>query len=231
MCVREQGGEARGRGGDLSQLRCWAVLAAMQGESPRTAPRKFTLKDVKQRLLPELSPRGTAVQPAPALWDTAIHGVSKKRQSLKEAKEAKAASLMRGYLGAMSAHSNFAAVQEEALIALCHIIAKGVGVRTLVRTGGLEHVVMAMKMHIPSVDIQQRGATALGQVASVDANCRAAIVAVDGVEALVAAARAHPHNGHVVERCSYALGAIAAGNNECKAELVRCSAVTCTTRA
>ena len=38
----------------------------------------------------------------------------------------------------------------QAMAALCNIIAKGDGIRTLVKTGGIESIVLAMRLHLPS---------------------------------------------------------------------------------
>ena len=90
--------------------------------------------------LPEISPRSKS------RFGEVVQEAVKRRVSMQEAKEHKVEQIMRGYIGAMHVHADLSAVQEEAMIALCAIIAKGEGIRTLVKTGGVESIVLAMTL-------------------------------------------------------------------------------------
>jgi hypothetical protein len=149
----------------------------------------------------------------------------RNRVSLAEAREAKQALQMQSYIGAMQGNVELVAVQTEAMVALCNIVAKGNGIRTLVRTGGLDSIILAMRIHIESVDIQQRGATALSQVACVDPQLRAAVVEANGVLVLAEAMRAHRDMPAVLERSCTALAVVSEGNLECKRSLIQTGAL------
>ena len=166
--------------------------------------------------LPEISPRSRLID---AVKET------RKRQSLKDKAEEQRSAVVSAYLFSMDAHPDLGAVQEEAMVALCHLIAKGNGIRTLVKTGGVDSIVLAMRLHVKSANIQQKGSTALSQVAVVDGPCRAAIVAADGVSALVEAMNHHGSTAGVLERCCTALAAIAGGDSVCKAACVNAGVV------
>ena len=157
--------------------------------------------------------------------------VRKAHVSLREQKEAQQALILQGYVQAMRGNQDIAAVQEESLVALSHIIAKGAGIRTLVRTGGLDTIVLAMGIHVDTPDIQQRGATALATVALVGDDCRDAVVQSGAVQVLVNATNRHPDLPAVLERCCHALGVVAAGNEAAKNSLIDAKAVSSVTRA
>ena len=187
--------------------------------------------------LPNLSPRSPR-DPTAAVssaWDAVAEGVQQKaramRVSLKEQKEAQQAAILQGYVSAMRGNADIAAVQEESLIALTNIIAKGSGIRTLVRTGGLDTIVLAMNVHLNTADIQQRAATAIATVAAVGDDCRDAVVSAGCVQALVDASNRHPDLPGVLERCCYALSVIAANNAAAQEALIDAHAVTAITRA
>ena len=168
-------------------------------------------------------------------WDQVADGVTKKakavRVSLREQKEAQQAAILQGYVQAMKGNADIAAVQEESLIALTNIIAKGAGIRTLVRTGGLDTIVLAMTVHINAADIQQRAATAIATVAAVGEDCRDAVVTSGCVKALVDGANRHPEMPSVLERGCHALAVIAAQNPPGQDALIDAHAVTAVTRA
>ena len=150
---------------------------------------------------------------------------------LREQKEAQQAAILQGYVQAMKGNADIAAVQEESLIALTNIIAKGAGIRTLVRTGGLDTIVLAMTVHINAADIQQRAATAIATVAAVGEDCRDAVVTSGCVKALVDGANRHPEMPSVLERGCHALAVIAAQNPPGQDALIDAHAVTAVTRA
>ena len=113
--------------------------------------------------LPDISPRSKF---------RAVVKAAVKHKTVAEVREEKRERMMMGYIGAMNANADLAAVQEEAMIALCAIIDRGDAIRTLVRTGGLDCIVFAMTLHLGNVEIQTRGATALARVALTSAPCR-----------------------------------------------------------
>lgn len=89
--------------------------------------------------LPELSPRKGD-------WANVIgEAVKRERLSLKEAKQQSQETVISGYVGAMVTNAAHAAVQEESMVALCHIISSGHSLRTLVNAGGIDAVVAAMR--------------------------------------------------------------------------------------
>ena len=158
--------------------------------------------------LPEISPRGSRFG--------TIVVEAKKRLSINQVREEKTEMVMRTYICAMHANADLASVQEEAMGALCSIIAKGEGIRTLVKTGGVDSIVLAMRLHRDKPELQQRGATALSQVAFVGRNERAAVLSAEALSTLVNGIRAHSDAPAVVERCLNAIATIAAGDLECK---------------
>ena len=203
------------------------MLPVMRRLSYKGTELQSRLKDAVK--LPEISPRSPRSQ-LEAVVGEAVQE-SRKRMTMKERQEMKREAMVRGYVGAMYTHSDLAAVQEEAMVALCHIIAKGDGIRTIVRTGGLESIVLGMRLHLGNGELQQRGASALSLVAAVSKEFRAAVVAAEGVSVLVEAARAHPKEPSVQERCCTALASVCGGDADCKAACVAAGAAATATAA
>ena len=186
----------------------------------KAAVQSVVAEQVVSVKLPEISPRSRLSE---------VVTEARKRTSLTESSEEKRAVLMRGRLRLVDVshrsdvsvadiHKDeaIAAVQEEAMTALCTIVAKGDGIKTLVKTGGVESIVLAMRLHVAKGELQQRGAAALEKVAAFGPVQRAAVVRSEALAALVDAIRAHADTPAVIERCTNTLATISAGDLTCK---------------
>ena len=155
-------------------------------------------------------------------WDAAAREVKKRFVSPRLQAEAREEASIVGYVSAVMSNADSPDVQVESFVALCTIVARGATqARLIVKTGGLECILFAMRSQLEFADIQQRGATALSQIASADLASRHRVVRSTGVQALVDAAERHLALPSVQERCCTAFVAIAdGGDDECRHALV-----------
>ena len=117
--------------------------------------------------------------------------VGRRRSQIWEQKEKASGSVVSSYVKVMQGHTDLVDVQEEAMIAICQMIANGHGLRSFIETGGIDAVVSAMNLHVSVAQMQQRGCAALCQVAQGESSFKQAILHAGGVQALVRALRTH----------------------------------------
>ena len=104
--------------------------------------------------LPAISLRTKARTATDRRWDVALQHANRHLITAKERAEAAQGRVLAGYVGAMMSHVGLAAVQEEALIAMCHTIASGPShIKVLVKSGGMPAVVLAMHVHVQTADL------------------------------------------------------------------------------
>ena len=115
----------------------------------------------------------------------------RRKSQLWVQKENASGGVVSSYVKVMSAHAELVDVQEEAMIAICQMIANGHGLRSFIETGGIDAVVSAMNLHVSVAQMQQRGCAALCQVAQGESSFKQAVLRAGGVQALVRALRTH----------------------------------------
>ena len=202
--------------------------------TPRTAPSaqgpklwaNVLVKDGQPVRLPPVGSRtdsGRPPQTAPTLqraggWDATIADLKQQVLTTKATREQQQAKLISGYVGTMHNQVDNVAVQQEIILALCQIVGTGQlpAIRALAQCGGLDAIVLAMRVHLSAPDIQQRASTALAQVASVDNKCRHLVIEIGGIQSLVAAMTMHQDLAILCIRCCTALATLAVGDDESK---------------
>lgn len=215
------------------------LIAPPDSGGPASSKLWGSLK-ANQMKLPELKARGSQTSrppktaPSPRLsgkgWQRTIDELKLQADlhvTTHESREKHQVDYINSYVGAMHAVRQDAAVQEESILALCQMIngAGAAAIRILVQSGGLDAIILAMRVHISESDIQQRAATALSQVAAVDNECRRMIVKIGGAKSLVAAMAMHSEMAILNDRCCLALLALAAGDENCKDVCIECGAI------
>ena len=180
--------------------------------TPRTAPSaqgpNVLVKDGQPIRLPPVGSRtdsGRPPQTAPTLrraggWDATIDMQVLTTKATREQQQAK---LISGYVGTMHNQVDNVAVQQEVILALCQIVGTGQlpAIRALAQCGGLDAIILAMRVHLSAPDIQQRASTALAQVASIDNKCRRMVIEIGGIQSLVAAMTMHQDLAILCIRC------------------------------
>ena len=207
--------------------------------TPRTAPSaqgpklwsNVLVKDGQPIRLPPVGSRtdsGRPTQTAPTLrragdWDATIDNLKQQGLTTKATREQQQVKLISGYVGTMHNQVDNVVVQQEVILALCQIV--GIGqlpaIRALAQCGGLDAIILAMRVHLSAPDIQQRASTALAQVASIDNKCRRMVIEIGGIQSLVAAMTMHQDLANLCIRCCTALTTLALGDDESKSACIQ----------
>ena len=179
---------------------------------------------VEELVLPPISPQSGEMGGSPrsqktkSNWNIVMKEVKKTLETTREAREKHRAKIIGGYIGAMKGNAHMAAVQEEALVALCQIVNTGqhAAIKALVTAGGLDAIILAMRTHVDNPDLLQRATSALGQVSALDDTCCKSVIEVGGISVLTGQMDRHIAIPSMSERVCATLAIIASCNDHAR---------------